>query len=175
MVAIWGVVVLVGIFVTVRFTGLINHMLPAGDPPDFTFGQNADLPQNPNFFVACPGDLLPDTLRSMQSPTFAASVASVTEVLVETAPDHGMTLMTDVPAGEAGRLYFLARSPVFHFPDWVEIELILPEGEGNSDDDVTFCLFAQSVYGLDDMGQNEKRTRAWLGDVQARMGQVQGN
>lgn len=171
MVAIWGVVVLAGIFVTVRFTGLIDHMLPPGDPPNFAFGRDADLPQDPNFFLACPDDLRPDTDRSMQSPSFNASVAALTEVLVDTAPDHGMRLMTDISVGEAGRLYFLARSPVLHFPDWVEIELILPE-TGN---DVSFCLFARSVYGIDDMGQNEKRTRAWLADVNARMGQTQGN
>jgi hypothetical protein len=75
--------------------------------------------------------------------------------------------MTDIPGGEAGRLYFLARTPVLRFPDWVEIALILPE----TGDDVTFCLFARSVYGLDDLGQNEKRTRAWLSDVMTRMGQ----
>ncbi|OAZ10101.1 hypothetical protein TH4_07525 [Thalassospira tepidiphila MCCC 1A03514] len=169
MVAIWGLLVLAGIFVTVRFTGLMDHMLPAGDPPNMTFGRDADLPNVPNFFLACPVDRLPDSDRAMQSPSFAASVATLTEVLIETAPDHGMTLMTDVSGGKAGRLYFLARSAVFRFPDWVEIELILPE-TGN---DVAFCLFAQSVYGRDDFGQNEKRTRAWLADVEARMGQNQ--
>lgn len=167
MFAIWGLLVLAGIFVTVRFTGLIDHMLPAGDPPNIAFAQDMDLPDAGNFFITCPADRLPTTDRAMQSPTFKASVASLTEVLIETAPDHGMKLMTDVEGGEAGRLYFLARTPVFRFPDWVEIELILPE-TGN---DVSFCLFAQSVYGVEDMGQNEKRTRAWLADVETRMGQ----
>ena len=69
--------------------------------------------------------------------------------------------MSGVPGGKPGRLYFLARTPVFHFPDWVEVEFILPEQGG----DITFCLFAQSVYGLDDIQQNEKRTRAWLADL----------
>ncbi|WP_417836141.1 DUF1499 domain-containing protein [Thalassospira tepidiphila] len=164
MVAIWGLLVLAGIFVTVRFTGLMDHMLPAGDPPNMTFGRDANLPDVANFFLACPADRLPDSDRAMQSPSFAASVATLTEVLIETASDHGMTLMTDVSGGKAGRLYFLARSAVFRFPDWVEIELILPE-TGN---DVAFCLFAQSVYGHDDFGQNEKRTRAWLDSVSLR-------
>jgi hypothetical protein len=164
MFAIWGLLVLAGIFVTVRFTGLIDHMLPAGDPPNITFGRDANLPEAGNFFLTCPADQLPDTDRAMQSPTFNASVAALTEVLIETAPEHGMTLMTDVSGGKAGRIYFLARTPVFRFPDWIEIELILPD-TGN---DVSFCLFAQSVYGLDDIGQNEKRTRAWLDSVSLR-------
>lgn len=169
MFAIWGLLVLAGIFITVRFTGLIDHILPAGDPPNITFGRDADLPGVPNFFLACPVDRLPDTGRAMESPTFTASVAALTEVLIDTAPDYGMTLQTDVSGGEAGRLYFLARTPVFRFPDWIEIELILPE----TGDDVTFCLFSRSVYGTADFGQNEKRTRAWLKDVQTRMGQNQ--
>lgn len=173
MFAIWGLLVLAGIFVTVRFTGLIDHMLPAGDPPNVTFGRDADLPKARNFFLACPADRLPQTDRAMQSPSFNASVAALTEVLIETAPDHGMELMSDVAGGEAGRLYFLARTLVFRFPDWVEIELILPETGTGADagNNVSFCLFAKSVYGVDDVGQNEKRTRAWLADVVSRMGQ----
>ena len=166
MFAIWGLLVLAGIFVTVRFTGLMDHILSAGDPPNMIFGPDADLPDANNFFLACPADQLPETDRAMQSPTFNTSVSALTEVLIDTAPDYGMKLMTDVSGGKAGRLYFQARTPVFRFPDWVEIELILPD-TGN---EVSFCLFAQSVYGLDDFGQNEKRTRAWLKDVQTRMG-----
>lgn len=169
MFAIWGLLLLAGIFITVRFTGLMDHMLPAGDPPNITFGRDADLPTTSNFFLTCPADRLPETNRAMQSPTFNTSVAALTEVLIKTAPDHGMTLMTNVSGGRAGRLYFLARTAVFRFPDWIEIELILPE-TGN---DVSFCLFSQSVYGLDDFGQNEKRTRAWLADVVTEMGQNQ--
>jgi hypothetical protein len=167
MFAIWGLLLLAGIFVTVRMTGLIDYMLPAGAPPNITFGPNVDLPKTRNFFIACPPGQVPQTDRAMESPTLKASVAALTDVLIETAPDHGMELMTDIPGGEAGRLYFLARTPVLRFPDWVEIALILPE----TGDDVTFCLFARSVYGLDDLGQNEKRTRAWLSDVMTRMGQ----
>ena len=169
MFVIWGLLVLAGIFVTVRFTGLMDHILSAGDPPNMTFGRDADLPETHNFFLACPADQMPDTDRAMQSPTFKTSVAALTDVLIETAPDHGMKLMTDVSGGKAGRLYFQARTPVFRFPDWIEIELILPE----SGNDVSFCLFSQSVYGLDDFGQNEKRTRAWLADVKTLMGQNQ--
>ncbi|NIY76120.1 DUF1499 domain-containing protein [Thalassospira sp. HF15] len=169
MFAIWGLLLLAGIFITVRFTGLMDHMLPAGDPPNITFGRDADLPTTSNFFLTCPADRLPETDRAMQSPSFNTSVATLTEVLIDTARDHGMALKNDVPGGEAGRLYFLARTPVFRFPDWVEIELILPE----TGDNVTFCMLAKSVYGVEDLGQNEKRTRAWLADVVTRMGQNQ--
>jgi hypothetical protein len=167
MFAIWGLLVLAGIFVAVRFTGLIDQLLPAGDPPNVTFAPEAALPQTRNYFVACPAGRLPETPRSMQSPQFDVSVATLTDLMVETAPDHGMRMVLNPAGGKPGRLYFLARSTVFRFPDWVEIELVLSD----DDDSVTFCLFAQSVYGLDDVGQNEKRTRAWLDDVVARMGQ----
>ena len=168
MFAIWGLVVLAGIFVVIRFTGLIDHMLPAGDPPNFTFAPDASVPQSRNYFIVCPADRSPKTDRRMESPKFEAAVSTLTELLIETAPAHGMTLMSGIAGSEPGRLYFLARSPVFHFPDWVEVELILPE-TGN---EVTFCLFAQSDYGSDDIQQNEKRTRAWISDVIARMGQA---
>lgn len=168
MFAIWGLVVLAGIFVVIRFTGLIDHMLPAGDPPNFTFAPDASVPQSRNYFIVCPADRSPKTDRRMESPKFESAVSTLTDLLVETAPAHGMTLMSGIAGSEPGRLYFLARSPVFHFPDWVEVELILPE-TGN---EITFCLFAQSVYGLDDIQQNEKRTRAWISDVIARMGQA---
>lgn len=168
MFAIWGLVVLAGIFVVIRFTGLIDHMLPAGDPPNFTFSLDASVPQSRNYFIVCPAERSPKTDRRMESPKFETAVSTLTDLLVETAPAHGMTLMSGIAGSEPGRLYFLARSPVFHFPDWVEVELILPE-TGN---EVTFCLFAQSVYGLDDIQQNEKRTRAWISDVIARMGQA---
>jgi len=166
MFAIWGLVVLTGIFVVVRFTGLIDHMLPAGEPPKFTFAPDTPVPQTRNFFVACPDDLLPKTDRSMQSPHFNAAASTLADVMIETAPAHGMTAKTGVSGAEPGRLYFLARSPIFHFPDWVEVELVLPEKGG----DISFCLFAQSVYGLDDIQQNEKRTRAWIADIVTRMG-----
>ncbi len=167
MVAIWGLLVLVGIFVVVRFTGLIDHMLPAGDPPNYTFAPDADVPKSSNFFIACPDRLAPKTHRHMKSPVFEAAASTLADLLIETAPAHGMTLMRGASGAKSGRLYFLARSPIFHFPDWVEVELILPK-TGN---EVTFCLFAQSVYGRDDLKQNEKRTRSWIADVVSRMGQ----
>lgn len=168
MVAIWGLLVLAGLFVVVRFSGLIDHMLPAGDPPNSTFDPGADVPQSNNFFIACPDRLVPKTDRKMQSPVFDAAASTLADLLIETAPAHGMTLMRGANGAKPGKLYFLARSPVFHFPDWVEVELVLPE-TGN---EVTFCMFAQSVYGSEDLGQNEKRTRAWIADVTVRMGQA---
>lgn len=168
---IWALLILAGILIVVRLTGLIDHLLPAGDPPNTRFGRDADLPQNPNFFLACPADQLPDTDRAMESPAFNASVATVTPVMIDAAADHGMQLKTDIAGGMDGRIYFLARTPVMRFPDWVEVEPILSE----TGEDVTFCLIARSVYGIDDLGQNEKRTRAWLQDVQTRMGQPQDN
>lgn len=167
MVAIWGLLVLVGIFVVVRFTGLIDHMLPAGDPPNHTFAPDADVPKSSNFFIVCPDRLTPKTHRRMKSPVFETAASTLADLLIETAPAHGMTLIRGANGAKSGRLYFLARSPIFHFPDWVEVELILPE-TGNK---VTFCLFAQSVYGRDDLKQNEKRTRSWIADVVTRMGQ----
>ncbi|WP_288351161.1 DUF1499 domain-containing protein [uncultured Thalassospira sp.] len=166
MFAVWGLIVLAGIFVVIRFTGLIDHMLPAGDPPNFTFAPETPVPQARNFFIVCPPGRSPRTDRAMPSPSFDATAATLADVMIETAPAHGMQLMSGVPGGKPGRLYFLARTPVFHFPDWVEVEFILPEQGG----DITFCLFAQSVYGLDDIQQNEKRTRAWLADIVGRMG-----
>lgn len=167
MFALWGILVLGGIFVVVRFTGLIDHILSAGEPPDFTFAPETSVPKARNYFIACPANLSPKTDRSMQSPVFNTAASTLADVMIETAPAHGMTLVSNPTGGEPGRLYFLARTPVFHFPDWVQVELILPE----QGEDITFCLFAQSVYGLDDIQQNEKRTRAWIADIVARMGQ----
>lgn len=166
MFGLWGLLVLAGIFVVIRFTGLIDHILSPGAPPNFTFAPEISAPKSRNFFVACPANLFPETDRAMESPYFDTTAATLADVMIETAPAQGMTFMSNPTGAEPGRLYFLARSPVFHFPDWVQVELILPEQGEN----ITFCLFAQSVYGLDDLRQNEKRTRAWIADIKLRMG-----
>ncbi|WP_146030376.1 DUF1499 domain-containing protein [Thalassospira sp. GB04J01] len=156
---VWGLLVLAGIFAVVRFSGLLGMMLPAGEPPQFVFDPNSELPDTPNYFLSCPDGLAPRGGRQMTSPQFEASVEKLARAFIATAPDHGMKL-TNGSVG-AHSLQFLARSKVFQFPDWVELKLMsVPDQAG-----ATFCLFAKSVYGRDDFQQNEKRTRAWLRDV----------
>lgn len=156
---IWVVLVLAGIFAVLRFSGLLAVMLDAGDPPQFIFDASSQRPETQNYFISCPDGLAPGGRRQMTSPQFDTSIAILSKAFVATAPDHAMKLVN----GSAGaqNLQFLARSTVFQFPDWVALKLMpVPDGAG-----VTFCLFAQSVYGRDDLGKNEKRTRAWLADV----------
>lgn len=164
MIVIWALLVLGGIFAIVRFSGLLDHMLAAGDPPDFIPTSESPLPATPNYFLACPADMMPPTTRKMESPVFATSRQELAAALVATAPDHGMTLMDGNENTQI--LRFLARSTIFRFPDWVEIRL----QPGAAGDGVTFCMFAQSVFGHDDLGQNKKRTRAWIRDFRARLG-----
>ena len=164
---IWVLLVLAGIYAVLRFSGMLAMMLDAGQPPQFQFGADATLPEAPNYFISCPKQMLPGSDRQMESPQFNASIDDLSDALIETAPKHDMKLVSG--SAEAQHLRFLARSPVLQFPDWVEVKLMAvpTETQQTSSDgpETTFCLFAQSVYGMGDFNKNENRTRAWLADV----------
>ncbi|MCC9625712.1 DUF1499 domain-containing protein [Thalassospira sp. MA62] len=162
MIVIWGLLVVVLCFAVVRFSGLLDHMLPAGTPPEQVLSPDVTLPDNPNYFFVCDADQIAPTSRRMDSPTFDQPPEAVAKALIKTAPSHGISLRDGSEYSRS--LRFVARTPVFRFPDWIEIRLdAAKSGQGT-----TLCLFSQSVYGYADFEQNEKRARAWISSIRAQ-------
>lgn len=150
-------------FVVIRFSGLLDSILAEGDPAEISLGPDMVLPQTPTYFLICPLDACPSTHRNAQSPAFDASPDAVATALQATAGAQGMKLVDN--DGRALELRFLARTPVFRFPDWVDVKVVPGEKGGSR-----VFAYSRSVYGRDDFGQNEERLKSWMAATVARIG-----
>ena len=150
-------------FAVIRFSGLLDSMLMADEPADISLGPDIDRPQSPTYFLVCPPDACPSTDRNVPSPVFDASPDTVATALQATAGAQGMKLVEG--NGLALELRFLARTPVFRFPDWVDVKVIPGENGGSR-----VFAYSRSVYGSDDFGQNEKRLKSWMAATVALIG-----
>ncbi|WP_404426069.1 DUF1499 domain-containing protein [Thalassospira australica] len=151
-------------FAVVRFSGLLDNMLWEGEPADVVFGPDMALPETPTYFLICPLEACPSTHRNAQSPAFDAAPDTVATALQATAGELDMKLVEG--DGLSLELRFLARTPVFRFPDWVDVKVI-PNAQGGS----RIFAYSRSVYGNDDLGQNEKRLKSWMAATVALIGQ----
>ncbi|KZB56078.1 DUF1499 domain-containing protein [Thalassospira xiamenensis] len=151
-------------FAVIRFSGLLDSMLVAGEPADISLGPDIELPKSPTYFLICPLEACPSTHRNAQSPAFDAAPDTVATALQATAGELGMKLVEG--DGLSLELRFLARTPIFRFPDWVDVKVI-PSEQGGS----RVFAYSRSVYGNDDFGQNEKRLKSWMAATVALIGQ----
>ncbi len=149
-------------FAVIRFSGLLDSMLLAGEPADIRFGPDMELPKSANYFVICPHDACPKTHRRAPSPDFKVAPDVLATALQGTANAFNMHLIE----GDALSLEFrfLTRTPIMRFPDWVDIKVV-PNGQGGS----RIFAYSRSVYGNDDFGKNEKRLKSWMAAAIARM------
>jgi uncharacterized protein (DUF1499 family) len=154
----WLVAVVGLTFAGVRFSGLLDSMLPAGEPEITRFSPEMVLPAQPNFYLVCGGNHCPPAIRKVESPVFPVSAAQLFSRIEEVvAPMGGKVTFRN---GETLHLRLVFRSPVFRFPDWVDLQATPVE-----DNTSQLLGYSRSVYGADDFGTNEARLKKLLGQL----------
>jgi uncharacterized protein (DUF1499 family) len=148
----WLVAVVGLTFAGVRFSGLLDSMLPAGEPEITRFSSEMVLPTQPNFYLVCGSGHCPPAIRKVESPVYPVSAAQLFSRIEDVVAKMGgkMTWRN----GETLHLRIVLRSPVFRFPDWVDLQATPVE-----DNTSQLLGYSRSVYGADDFGANEKRLK----------------
>ena len=168
--AAWLGLIIGGIFVG----SLVLRVTSAGDPP-MIHDATTDLDDPPGY-VALP--LSPDNLRGLEggeaqwrelhagaygdleSIEVEGTVAETIARAEELARERGWDIATVDPEG--GRLEATAHASWIRFEDDVVLRVV-PAGEGSQVD-----MRSVSRVGISDLGENAKRIRAFLAELQAR-------
>ncbi|OSQ36614.1 hypothetical protein TMES_17800 [Thalassospira mesophila] len=161
MVIMWFIAVVGLTFAGVRFSGLLDSMLPPGEPEIVRFSPEMPLPAQPNFYLVCGGNRCPPAIRKIDSPVFQVSASQLFSRIEEIAGTMGgkVTLRN----AETLHLRIVLRSPVFRFPDWVDLQAVPVE-----DNTSQLLAYSRSVYGAADLGANKRRLKRVL----SRLGEV---
>ncbi|PKR51638.1 DUF1499 domain-containing protein [Thalassospira marina] len=160
MLIMWFIAVVGLTFAGVRFSGLLDSMLPPGEPEITRFSPEMTLPAQPNFYLVCGGGHCPPAIRKVESPVFPVSAAQLFSRIEELAA--GMGGKVTFRNGETLHIRFVVRSPIFRFPDWVDLQASPVE-----DNTSQLLAYSRSVYGADDFGANEKRLKKFIAQLSA--------
>ncbi|WP_147253008.1 DUF1499 domain-containing protein [Thalassospira profundimaris] len=160
MLIMWLVAVAGLTFAGVRFSGLLDSMLPAGEPEVTRFSPEMPLPTQPNFYLVCGGGHCPPAIRKIESPVFPVSATQLFSRIEELVPTMGGKVT--YRNGETLHIRFVVRSTIFRFPDWVDLQASPVE-----DNSSQLLAYSRSVYGGDDFGANEKRLEKLLARLDA--------
>ncbi len=160
MLIMWLVAVAGLTFAGVRFSGLLDSMLPAGEPEITQFSPEMTLPSQPNFYLVCGGGHCPPAIRKIESPVFSVSASQLFSRIEELVPSMGGKVT--YRNGETLHIRFVVRSSVFRFPDWVDLQASPVE-----DNSSELLAYSRSVYGADDFGVNKKRLQKLIAQLSA--------
>ncbi|WP_168173656.1 DUF1499 domain-containing protein [Thalassospira sp. TSL5-1] len=160
MLIMWLIAVAGLTFAGVRFSGLLDSMLPAGEPEVTRFSPEMPLPAQPNFYLVCGGGHCPPAIRKIESPVFPVSASQLFSRIEELVPSmHGKVTYRN---GETLHIRFVVRSSIFRFPDWVDLQASPVE-----DNSSELLAYSRSVYGADDLGANQKRLEKLVSQLSA--------
>ena len=119
--------------------------------------ETAARPDTPNVYLMRDGDGDAPALHLAAPP---AEIASALDRIMDARP------LTTLLAGGAadGFVTYIARTPVFRFPDAVSIRL---SATANG---TRVSIFSRSGFGRSDLGANRARVRAIVADLSAAIG-----
>lgn len=118
-------------------------------------------PSTPNTALAAPAGFKP-------APDIVTPAYNI-------AADKLLALIQDVAASQLRvypaanytnqlQVHYVARSPVFNFPDLVMVQVVRT-GSGSS----SLVIYSRSVYGQSDLGVNRKRLDTWLAALNTKL------
>ncbi|MCP8937055.1 DUF1499 domain-containing protein [Alsobacter sp. SYSU M60028] len=130
-------------------------------PVDFTrLMRRAD----PNDALACPRELCPDARADIVSPVWDVPYHDLRERLrAVILADPGARQVAEATPGRGDR--FVVRTPVWRFPDTVDV-MVLPVAGGGA----TVAIYSRSLLGRSDFGANLARIRGYLADPRVAAG-----
>jgi len=126
--------------------------------PGFVDLATLERPSSPNTYLVCPADRTAAEV-DREPPVYDVTVDTLeTRWLAFLADEPRLTRRaTDEPAR---RYLFVQRTPVFRFPDVIQVEFVeVPPAQS------TLCVYSRSVYGYSDMGKNRDRVEGWFARV----------
>jgi uncharacterized protein (DUF1499 family) len=118
--------------------------------------------RSPNDALIAPPDACPMATPDRVPPVFALPAERLREIVASVARDEPNTTVLEQTTGPQDR--YLVRSPLFRFPDTVNVEAIA-RGENLS----TVALYSRSLIGRKDFGANRRRLERWLERIEARV------
>ncbi|MCP5366595.1 MAG: DUF1499 domain-containing protein [Hyphomicrobiales bacterium] len=139
-----------------RLTSLWDRLLAPGELRKVDFA-NLELGPRPNQFLMCPPGLCRGATPHAESPVFARPAADLRRDLEAAAL---ATPGVEKVAEEGDTLYFVARTPVMRWPDWITLR-VLDLGDGRS----TLAAYGRAVFGRRDFGANRARIEGWLANL----------
>ena len=147
--------ILVGLVLVIRFSGLWDSLLPAGPVSEVDFA-TVRPPGSPNTYLVCPEGVCAATPDAV-SPQTQLRPSQLIDVIIAIAEADGAA---QVERFGTDAVEMVVRTPVMRWPDRVSVRAY-PGPDGGS----TFALYSRSIYGESDMGANQKRVERWLSQL----------
>lgn len=109
--------------------------------------------------------VLPDGFEAASAPDQTSPVFPLKpDSLLEAFRDVALEAPRAQLVREAGgQMEFVQRSLVFRFPDYITVQAF-PAGDG-----AALAVYSRAVIGYSDLGVNQKRVKAWLSALDARL------
>ncbi len=120
------------------------------------------LAATPNQYLVCPAALCAQAAAHATAPVYAVRPAQLSRAfqrLLQTQPR--ILLVRQSPDRLAMTL--IQRSALMAYPDIIDVVFVAAEGGAS------VAIYSRSVYGISDLGVNEKRVRAWLAGLAERI------
>lgn len=147
---------MVGLALVIRFSGLWDSLLPAGPVLEQNF-TTLTPPGSPNSYLICPEGVCAAATPDAASPEIQLAPAQLIDRIETIAQADGATLMDRI---DANAVEMVVRTPLMRWPDRISVRAY-PGPDGGS----TFALYSRSIYGESDLGANQKRVERWLSQL----------
>ncbi len=155
------VAVAIGVFFTlIRTDEMMIGFFPQGPSETIEFS-TLKLKDSPNQYLVCPEDLC-NGQQHRVSPVFPVPAEELAGYWYDIVAQKPRTEQVSVDNGDLNQVDYVQRSELMQYPDWITIRFIDLEG-GSS----TLAIYSRSVYGQSDLGINQERIDAWLGELEA--------
>ena len=149
--------ILVGLLLVVRFSGLWDSLLPAGPISEVDFA-TLSPPGSPNTYLVCPEGVCAGATPDAVSPQTQLPPAQLIERIVAIAEADGAAQVERIGTDA---VEMVVRTPLMRWPDRVSVRAYpLASAYGS-----TFALYSRSKYGESDMGANKKRVERWIAQL----------
>lgn len=126
--------------------------------PEFVALSTLERPTSPNTYLVCPAEHTTATV-DREPPAYNVSRDQLETAWLQALADEPR-LTRRASDASAHRHLFVQRTPVFRFPDVIQIAFI-EVGSGGA----TLCIYSRSVYGYSDLGKNRERVEDWLARI----------
>jgi uncharacterized protein (DUF1499 family) len=114
------------------------------------------LPDRPNFYLLCPEDRCIDRERHGISPVYLMTINALREKWEKMIEKQPRVYLLATKDDGLQRIY-VQYSGFWGFPDIIHVRFVPVD-----DDETTFYLLSQSIFGHYDFGVNKARVKHWL-------------
>jgi len=125
---------------------------------DFVDLATLERPSSPNTYLVCPPERTTAAI-DRAPPVYDLAPDELERVWLDALAD-APRLSRRAAEPERRRHLFVQRTPVFRFPDVIQLEILDVPPDGS-----TICLYSRSLYGYSDLGANRARVEDWLARI----------